>query len=101
MAYSLLNYSKFLAGKAQQKQLITFQEYADEFEIKTIRSTTSPLKKILRWSDSKGLPPLNVIVVTAENASEGHIQKDAEKQKAIDSVFEYPWKNIFWNLPEV
>ena len=47
MAYSLLHHTKFLAGKAQQKQLVTYQQFADEFDIATLRSTTAPLNKIL------------------------------------------------------
>jgi hypothetical protein len=100
MANSLLHHTKFLAGKAQKKQLITFQEFADEFEIKTIRSTTTPLKKVLKWTESKGLPPLNAIVVTADNANAEYIEKDEDIQKSIESVFEYPWKTIFLNLPD-
>jgi hypothetical protein len=100
MANSLLHHTKFLAGKAQKKQLVTFQEFADEFEIKTIRSTTTPLKKVLKWTDSKKLPPLSALVVTPERAEEGYVEKDEEVQQAIQSVFDYPWKNIFLNLPD-
>lgn len=98
MAYSLLNYTKFLAEKAQLKQLVTFQEFADEFEIKTIRSTTAPLKKVHQWTKSKGLPPLGQLVVVAEKADENYVEEDAEVKAAIESVFEYPWHNIFLNL---
>lgn len=100
MANSLLHHTKFLAGKAQKRKLITFQEFADEFDIKTIRSTTTPLNKILKWTESKGLPPLNAIVVTPDNAKLDYVEENEETQKAIDSVFEYPWKNIFLNLPD-
>lgn len=98
MAYSLLNYSKFLADKALKRQLITFQQFADEFELKTLRSTTAPLNQILKWSKSKGLPPLNALVVKPENCDPGYIENDTEQQELIDSVFDYPWKNIFLNL---
>lgn len=99
MSNILLHHTKYLAAKAQKKQLVTFQDFADEFEIKTIRSTTTPLNKVNKWTVSKGLPPLNAIVVTPEGVKEGYVEKDEEKQKAIDSVFEYPWGNIFLNLP--
>ena len=52
MAYSLLNYTKFLADKALKRQLITFQDFADEFELKTLRSTTAPLNHVSKWSKS-------------------------------------------------
>ena len=99
MAYSLLHHTKFLAGKAQQKQLVTFQQFADEFDIATLRSTTAPLNKILRWTKSKGLPPLNTIVVSAEIAESGCQQQDSQLQQSIDGVFAYPWEDIFLNLP--
>ena len=101
MAYSLLNYTKFLAEKAQLRQLITFQDFADEFEIKTIRSTTAPIAKILKWTKSKDIPPLSAIIVTPEKAEADYVEKDADVQAAIDSAFDYPWKNIFINLPNV
>ena len=100
MANSLLHHTKYLASKASKKQLVTFQDFADEFEIKTIRSTTTPLNKVNKWAVSKGLPPLDVIVVTPECVEDDYVEKDEEKQKAIDSVFEYAWGNIFLNLPK-
>ena len=98
MAYSLLHYTKFLADKALKRQLLTYQDFADEFELKTLRSTTSPLNQVLKWSNNKGLPPLNAIVVKPEQCEPGYIESDTEKQQLIDSVFDYPWKNIFLNL---
>lgn len=100
MANSLLHHTKFLAAKAQKKQLITFQDFADEFDIKTIRSTTTPLNKVKKWTESKGLPPLNAIVVSADNAKSDYVEKDEDVLKAIESVFDYPWKSIFLNLPD-
>ena len=101
MAYSLLDYAKFLADKAQNKQLITFQEFADQFEIATIRSTTAPLNKVLKWTKSKDLPPLNALVVKLEEDKATAVIEDSESKQVLDTVFEYPWRTIFLNLPKI
>lgn len=94
----ILGYAKYLAKKAMDRQLVTYQEFADEFGIGSARATSGPLNQVLRWTKSKGLPPLNAIVVSKSGGKAEYISSEDEFRATVERVFEYPWDNIFKNI---